>query len=91
MVLDRASIGSHCLIAAGALVPPGKVIPDGSVVMGMPGRVVREVNDEDRTMMARIAEHYMARGARYRRELAVDPRSMQPGRATRSHDTSGGD
>jgi hypothetical protein len=79
MVLDRVSIGSHCLVAAGAMVPPGKVIPDGSVVMGMPGKVVREVNDKDRAMMAHIAEHYMTRAQWYRRELAVDPRSATAG------------
>ena len=57
------------------MVPPGKVIPDGSVVMGMPGKVVREVNDKDRAMMGHIAEHYVARSRLYRRELKVDPRS----------------
>lgn len=75
MVLDRARIGSHCLIAAGAMVPPGKIIPDGSVVMGMPGKIVREVTPEDRAMIAHIAEHYRARSELYRRELAADPRA----------------
>jgi carbonic anhydrase/acetyltransferase-like protein (isoleucine patch superfamily) len=74
MVLDRVTIGRHCLIAAGALVPPGKVIPDGAVVMGMPGQIVREVSDRDRAMIARIAEHYIDRAKLYRRELAPDPR-----------------
>lgn len=77
MILDRANIGRHCLIAAGAMVPPGKVIPDGSVVMGMPGKIVREVTDGDREMIAWIAEHYVKRAQVYRRELALDPRSMQ--------------
>jgi carbonic anhydrase/acetyltransferase-like protein (isoleucine patch superfamily) len=77
IVLDRASIGRHCLIAAGAMVPPGKVIPDGSVVMGMPGKIVREVTDRDRAMIARTADHYVARGHLYRRELSPDPRSVE--------------
>jgi carbonic anhydrase/acetyltransferase-like protein (isoleucine patch superfamily) len=77
MILDRASIGRHCLIAAGALVPPGKVIPDGSVVMGMPGKIVREISERDRAMIEGIAEHYVARGKLYRGELALDPRSTQ--------------
>jgi carbonic anhydrase/acetyltransferase-like protein (isoleucine patch superfamily) len=76
MILDRVRIGSHCLIAAGALVPPGKIIPDGSVVMGMPGQIVREVTERDRAMIAEIAEHYVARGRTYRRQLALDPRSQ---------------
>jgi carbonic anhydrase/acetyltransferase-like protein (isoleucine patch superfamily) len=76
MILDRVSIGRHCLIAAGAMVPPGKVIPDGSVVMGMPGKIVREVNDRDRAMIEGIATHYVARAQLYRRELVLDPRSV---------------
>jgi len=63
--------------AAGALVPPGKVIPDGSVVMGMPGKIVREITDRDRAKIEEIAAHYIARGQMYRRELAIDPRSAQ--------------
>src|SRR5260370_33765213 len=77
MVLDRASIGRHCLIAAGAVVPPGKVIPDGSVVMGMPGQIVREITERGRAMIEGIAEHYVARGQLYRRAIAPDPRSPQ--------------
>jgi carbonic anhydrase/acetyltransferase-like protein (isoleucine patch superfamily) len=75
MILDRVSIGRHCLIAAGAMVPPGKIIPDGSVVMGMPGKIVREISDRDRAMIEEIADHYLARGGLYRRELALDPRN----------------
>ncbi|MCL4105394.1 UNVERIFIED_CONTAM: hypothetical protein GTU68_055525 [Idotea baltica] len=44
-VLNGAKIGRHCLIGAGALVTEGKEIPDGSLVMGAPGRVVRELDD----------------------------------------------
>ena len=55
-VLDRARIGRDCIIAAGALVPPDKHIPDGSVVMGMPGKIVRPVDEEDRKMIAFTAE-----------------------------------
>jgi carbonic anhydrase/acetyltransferase-like protein (isoleucine patch superfamily) len=75
MVLDRVRIGSHCLIAAGAMITPGKVIPDGSVVMGAPGQIVRQVNDRDLKMIEFIAEHYMGRIKQYKRELKVDPRS----------------
>ncbi len=75
MILDRASIGRRCVIAAGALIPPGKVIPDGSVVMGAPGKIVREVDDKDLAMIDFIAKHYVERGQLYRRELRPDPRS----------------
>ncbi len=77
MVLDRVNIGQHCLIAAGAMIPPGKVIPDGSVVMGMPGKIVREVNQRDLAMIEFIAKQYRERGQLYRRELALDSRSAE--------------
>ena len=43
-VLNGAVIGAGCLIGAGALITEGKVIPDGSLVMGAPGKVVRELD-----------------------------------------------
>jgi len=75
MVLDRVRIGRNCLIAAGALVTPDKEIPDGAVIMGSPGKIVREVSERDLAMMRHSAEHYQARLKEYRRDLAVDPRS----------------
>jgi carbonic anhydrase/acetyltransferase-like protein (isoleucine patch superfamily) len=75
MVLDRASVGRHCVIAAGALVPPDKSIPDGSVVMGMPGKIVRQVDGQDVAMIEFIAQHYMERMKLYKRDLKLDQRS----------------
>lgn len=66
------------MIAAGALVPPDKTIPDGSVVMGMPGKIVRQVDEKDIKMIARAAEHYRGRIALYRKELRVDDRQARP-------------
>jgi carbonic anhydrase/acetyltransferase-like protein (isoleucine patch superfamily) len=74
-ILDRARIGRDCVIAAGALVPPDKTIPDGSVVMGIPGKIVRQVDDEDRKMIAHAAAHYRERIVLYKAELRVDDRS----------------
>lgn len=59
MVLDRAVIGRHCVIAAGALVPPDAVIPDGSLVMGLPGKVVRATTEADISRLRRTAERYV--------------------------------
>ena len=75
MVLDRVKIGKHCVIAAGALIPPDKEIPDGSVVMGSPGKIVREVTERDLKMIAVSAEHYRERVQQYKQMLAVDDRS----------------
>lgn len=74
IVLDRSRIGRRCVIAAGALVPPDKEIPDGSVVMGAPGRIVREVTERDLAMIARGAESYRRRAVQYRNELKPDTR-----------------
>jgi carbonic anhydrase/acetyltransferase-like protein (isoleucine patch superfamily) len=73
-ILDRARIGRNCLIAAGALVPPDKTIPDGSVVMGMPGKIVRQVDGDDLKMIAHAAAHYRERIPLYKRELRIDDR-----------------
>jgi carbonic anhydrase/acetyltransferase-like protein (isoleucine patch superfamily) len=71
-ILDRARIGRHCVIAAGALVPPDKTIPAGSVVMGVPGKIVRQVDDDDLKMIADAAAHYRSRIALYKRDLRLD-------------------
>jgi carbonic anhydrase/acetyltransferase-like protein (isoleucine patch superfamily) len=69
VVLTGATIGRNCLIAARALVPEGKVIPDNSLVMGAPGKVVREVTAEHVARMRESAEQYVGNAARYRRDL----------------------
>lgn len=58
-LLGRTKIGRNCLVAAGAVVPPGLEVPDGMVVMGVPGRIVRETNDEEKRYMAWLAPHYI--------------------------------
>jgi carbonic anhydrase/acetyltransferase-like protein (isoleucine patch superfamily) len=66
IVLDRARIGRHCIIAAGSLVPPDREIPDGSVMMGSPVRLVRQANAQDLAMIAQGAAHYRSRMQSYR-------------------------
>ena len=68
-VLNGAVIGRGCLIGAGALVTEGKTIPDGSLVMGAPGKVVRELDAEALEALLRSAEHYRHNAARFRNEL----------------------
>jgi carbonic anhydrase/acetyltransferase-like protein (isoleucine patch superfamily) len=64
-LLGRTKIGRRCLIAAGAVVSPGTVVPDESVVMGVPGKVVRPVSDEERRMTEWLAAHYVHLARRY--------------------------
>jgi carbonic anhydrase/acetyltransferase-like protein (isoleucine patch superfamily) len=65
-VLNGAHIGRGSVIAAGALVPPGMVVPPESVVMGVPGKVVRPVNAADQAMIRRATEHYVDFARAYR-------------------------
>lgn len=60
VVLNGARIGSGCLIAGGAVVLKGAEIPDGSLVAGVPGKVRRELTEEERAGLLRNAEHYLA-------------------------------
>lgn len=71
VVLNGAKIGSNCLIGAKALVGEGKEIPDNSLVLGAPGRVIREVSEEQRDLMTKIVASYVARAERYRKELRL--------------------
>ncbi|MBE0413426.1 gamma carbonic anhydrase family protein [Yoonia sp.] len=68
-VLNGARIGRNCLIGAGALVTEGKVIPDGSLVMGAPGRVVRELDPQTIDGLKASALNYQQNAARFRADL----------------------
>ena len=70
-VLNRAVIGRNCLIGAGALITEGKEIPDGSLVMGAPGKVVRQLDDAAIQGLLRSAEHYRQNAARFRAGLVA--------------------
>ncbi|MBM1312371.1 gamma carbonic anhydrase family protein [Sulfitobacter mediterraneus] len=68
-VLNGAKIGKNCLIGAGALITENKVIPDGSLVMGAPGKVVRQLDEAAFKGLTASAEHYTENAARFRRDL----------------------
>lgn len=65
IVLDRVHIGSQCLIAAGAVVPPGLEVPDRMCVMGVPGKIVRPVSEAELQYMQRLADHYRELAAKH--------------------------
>jgi len=65
-VLNGAVIGDNCLIGAGALITEGKHIPDGSLVMGAPGKVVRELDAAAIAGLAASALHYQDNMRRFR-------------------------
>jgi gamma-carbonic anhydrase len=64
-ILDDAEIGQDCLIGAGAVVPPGMIIPDGSVVLGMPGKIIRPMRDKDREYVRRVVTYYLELARRH--------------------------
>ena len=69
VILNRAVIGRNCLIGANTLIPEGKVIPDRSLVMGSPGKVVRELTDAEVEGLQAAAAHYVANARRYATQL----------------------
>jgi carbonic anhydrase/acetyltransferase-like protein (isoleucine patch superfamily) len=68
-VLNGARIGNNCLIGAGALITENKVIPDNSLVMGVPGKIVRELNATAIAGLKASARHYQNNMRRFRGEL----------------------
>jgi len=70
-VLNGAKIGKNCLIGAHALVTEGKDIPDNSMVLGAPGKVVRQVDEETSAMLRYGAEHYVQNWKRYASGLSL--------------------
>jgi len=68
-VLNGAKIGRNCLIGAGALITEGKEISDGSLVMGSPGRVVRELDAQAIDKLRRSAQGYQANARRFAKGL----------------------
>ncbi|TAL33888.1 MAG: gamma carbonic anhydrase family protein [Phenylobacterium sp.] len=69
VILNGAVIGKNCLIGANCLITEGKEIPDNSLVMGAPGKVVRELSPEQAARMAMGSAHYVENWKRYRLEL----------------------
>ena len=65
VVLGGAKIGAYSIVGAGALIKENAVIPPRSVVLGMPGKVVRSVSDEEAEGMRWRAEHYVERARSY--------------------------
>ncbi len=70
-VLNGAKIGKNCLVGAGALITEGKEIPDGSLVMGVPGKVVRELDEAAIEGLRKSALGYQANMRRFRKGMVA--------------------
>lgn len=66
VVLNGAHIGSGSVVAAGAVVRPGMDVPAGSLVVGVPGRVRREVSETEQAMIAHTSSEYVRKSVRHR-------------------------
>lgn len=71
-ILNWARIGRNCLIGAGTLIPENKVIPDGVLVLGSPGKVVRDLTPAEIERIHATAHHYQERSRRYKAGLRED-------------------
>lgn len=72
VLVGRNRVGADSIIGAGAVVPEGVEIPARSLVLGVPGKVVRQIGPEDERWTVRAAKHYVELGAHYREHLS-DP------------------
>ncbi len=68
-LLNNVKIGVHCLVGAHALLPEGKEYPDRSLIVGVPGRVVRTLSEKEAALLPLAAKHYVANAQRFRRGL----------------------
>jgi carbonic anhydrase/acetyltransferase-like protein (isoleucine patch superfamily) len=68
-ILNRAKIGRNCIIGANTLISEGKEIPDNSLVMGAPGKVVKEVSPQQIQLIKGSAIHYVENWQKHRAQL----------------------
>jgi carbonic anhydrase/acetyltransferase-like protein (isoleucine patch superfamily) len=69
VILNRAVIGKGCIVGANTLIPEGKIFPDRVLIVGSPGKVVRELGDDDVARLLFSAAHYVDNARRYRMML----------------------
>ena len=70
-ILNGAKIGKNCLVGAGALITEGKSIPDGSMVLGVPGKVVKQLDEVMIDGLLKSAENYQANAIRFMNSLDI--------------------
>ena len=69
IIMNGAVIGEQCLIGANTLIPEGKVIPPRSMVLGAPGKIVRELTESDLGKIARGPANYQKLWPKYQKTL----------------------
>jgi carbonic anhydrase/acetyltransferase-like protein (isoleucine patch superfamily) len=71
ILLNRSVIGKNSLVGANTLIPEGKVFPERVLIVGSPGKVVRELTDDEVARLPGSAERYVQNWQRYQRELVA--------------------
>jgi carbonic anhydrase/acetyltransferase-like protein (isoleucine patch superfamily) len=69
VVMNGARIGKNALVGANTLISEGKEIPDGVLVLGSPGKVVRDLKQEEKDYLLEIAQGYVERSRFYKENL----------------------
>jgi|TARA_B110000967_G_scaffold200188_1_gene235630 carbonic anhydrase/acetyltransferase-like protein (isoleucine patch superfamily) len=68
-ILNKAKIGRNCIIGANTLIPENKTIPDNSLVLGSPGKVIRQVTDKEIEEIKENAKHYVDNYKKYNKKF----------------------
>jgi carbonic anhydrase/acetyltransferase-like protein (isoleucine patch superfamily) len=69
VVMNGARIGKGSLVGANTLIPEGKEIPEGVLVLGSPGKVVRDLKKDEREHLLEMARGYVERSKWYAKDL----------------------
>ena len=67
VVLNGAKIGKNCIIGSKALITEGMEVPDGAMVLGVPGKIKKILNDEEQSIVSLGAAHYIENYKRYKK------------------------
>ena len=68
-ILNKTKIGKNCIIGANTLIPENKIIPDNSLVLGSPGKVIRQVTDKEIEEIKENAKHYVDNYKKYKKNI----------------------
>ena len=69
VVMNHAKVGANCIIGANSLITEKKEFPDNSLIMGSPAKIVRELTEEEISVLVFSAKHYIDKSKTYKAEL----------------------
>ena len=69
VLLNKAKIGKNCIIGAKALITENKEMPDNSLVVGSPGKIIRQVTEEEKKAVFENTKHYQDNWKKYSKSI----------------------